>query len=510
MKDKKHIDQLFKDRFKNFEATPSPEVWNKIQAQLKEEKEERKVIPLWWKVAGVAALLALLLTIGNTVFDPFGSEDPSIVTEDPSEHVEDSSKDPNTISNESKTVIASEATEEKTENRNATDASEEQDDLNTTRTIKDKIVNSTKVAETTLASDNKKKQPNKAELSNDELRKKANKGIASDKRIATVSEAKKNELEKDPLIDTAKEVVTETKTGVAENKSTDSENLGTSTTTGDTNKEDVTQDKEKPSIYDAIASSQEKEEKITKPNTKIDDRWDVGPFVAPVYYNTLGEGSSIDAMFADNTQSGDVNLSYGVQVSYAITDKLSVRSGVSNVDLSYATGDVELGTGPVGAALKSIDYGGRQVVLTVVDKGTLAEGMNDGDPFGNITPKSTAGDVSLIQNINYYEVPLELKYALLNNKIGVNVIGGFSTLFLGSNDVSVRAADFSETLGEANNLSSVSFTTNIGLGLDYKISRKFKFNIEPMFKYQLNPYTDSSVGFKPYYLGVYTGLSFKF
>ncbi len=172
---------------------------------------------------------------------------------------------------------------------------------------------------------------------------------------------------------------------------------------------------------------------------------------------------------------------------------------------------VTLGTGPVSQALSSINYGGRQVVLTAFDSGTLmnASGEN-GDPFSNITPKSTSGDVELIQNISYFEVPLELKYAVLNKKFGVNLIGGFSTLFLGNNDITAQASNFSETLGEANNLSSVSFSTNVGIGFDYKISRKFKFNIEPMFKYQLNPYTDSSVNFRPYYLGVYTGLSFKF
>ena len=95
-------------------------------------------------------------------------------------------------------------------------------------------------------------------------------------------------------------------------------------------------------------------------------------------------------------------------------------------------------------------------------------------------------------------------------KLVSTLIGGVSTLFLGSNEVSVNAGDFESTLGEANNLSSVSFSTNVGLGVDYKLSKKFKFNIEPMFKYQLNPYSDSSVDFKPYYLGVYTGISYKF
>jgi len=31
-----------------------------------------------------------------------------------------------------------------------------------------------------------------------------------------------------------------------------------------------------------------------------------------------------------------------------------------------------------------------------------------------------------------------------------------------------------------------------------------------MFKYQLNTFSKNDGGFKPYYLGVYTGLNFRF
>jgi hypothetical protein len=228
-----------------------------------------------------------------------------------------------------------------------------------------------------------------------------------------------------------------------------------------------------------------------------------------VYYSSLGNGSSIDPNFADNPQSGDVNMSYGVQVSYALSNRLSVRAGVNNVDLSYSTSGIEVGTGPVAAALRSVDYGSREIVVTAVDKGALSNAAPS-NGFGDIMPKSLQGDARLVQNINYYEVPVELKYAVVNSRFGVNIIGGLSTLFLGNDEISVKADNFNTVLGEANNLSSVSFSTNVGLGVDYKLSKKFTFNIEPMFKYQLNPYTDSSVDFKPYYLGVYSGLSFKF
>ena len=266
----------------------------------------------------------------------------------------------------------------------------------------------------------------------------------------------------------------------------------------------------KKSIFDAIAETQEEENlQQQKTKQKPEHRWNIAPNVAPVYYSSLGNGSSIDPSFADNPQKGDVNMSYGIQVSYALSNRLSVRTGLNSVALGYSTSGIEVGTGPVAVALRSVDYGGKEMVVTAVDKGTFAIAGPDSD-FGDIMPKSTQGDARIIQDINYYEVPVELKYALVNRRLGVNVIGGLSTLFLGNNEISVKADNFTYVLGEANNLSSVSFSTNVGLGLDYKLSKKFTFNIEPMFKYQLNPYSDSSVNFKPYYLGVYSGLSFKF
>lgn len=73
MKEKKNIDELFKDGFKNFETTPSPRVWENIQAELKKEKKERKVIPLWIRIGSVAALLAVLFMVGDWFYN--SSED---------------------------------------------------------------------------------------------------------------------------------------------------------------------------------------------------------------------------------------------------------------------------------------------------------------------------------------------------------------------------------------------------------------------------------------------------
>lgn len=492
MNKNKNIDQLFKDRFKNFEASPSPQVWENIQAKLK-EKEDRKVIPLWLKLGGVAAILVLMLTVGNSIFNPSLTNNAPSITEENTD-IKTQEPENNTITNDpeiEKTVVVS---ENKNSNKDAFKNSS--DDSN------NKIDKNIPESEIAYENDNiSDKTKNIIKDSEDKISN-ASDAVAKNE-VNNIDDADNDSLiKKENVLE-----VTNDKEAVAEVKTTDNKNI-TSEIEKTYAEIAALVEQNKRSIYDAIEETDNKEA-VAVVNNKPDNRWEITPNAGPVYYNSLSEGSSIDPSFSDNPKSGDLNITYGVQVSYNLNHRLSVRSGLSNVNLSYSTTGIELGNGPVAVALKSVDYSKRSDVLIAVDRGALAD-LNPEGEFGNIVPKSTSGEPSINQNISYYEIPLELKYALLNKKIGVNLIGGFSTLLLGNNEVFVEAGDFNEILGEANNLSTMSFTTNIGLGLNYSFSKKLMFNIEPMFKYQLNPYTDSSVDFKPYYVGIYSGLSFKF
>ncbi|AFL80829.1 hypothetical protein Aeqsu_1336 [Aequorivita sublithincola DSM 14238] len=533
MKEKKNIDTIFNEGFKNLEATPSPRVWENIQTELNKEKKERKVIPLWIKLGGVAALIALMLTVGNSLYDSSNTIAPSITNEtinNSEEQLHENKTEVEKLNNDSQV-----AAEEKTlQSEDSQDLNTSEDNTSNTngenKPSNNKLINSSEkssrsvVASNTSESNslNTKVNSQKNLDEKDTVKNKLNEGIASSKNASekTNSENKVKET-KEVFINKENDNFNKNKEGIAANNKVEKvsgENQGkNSETINSDKKENIAQAektlekdyKNKKSIFDEIAEKDEVAVTENKKKQKPEQRWNVAPNVAPVYYSNLGNGSSIDPSFADNPQKGDVNMSYGVQVSYALSNRLSVRTGVNNVDLSYSTSGIEVGTGPVAVALSSVDYGSRSIVITAVDAGSFAM-ASPSNGFGDIMPKSTQGDARLIQNLNYYEVPLELKYAVIDSKIGVNLIGGLSTLFLGNNEISVKADNFTDVLGEANNLSTVSFSTNVGLGLDYKLSKKFTFNIEPMFKYQLNPYTDSSVNFKPYYLGVYSGLSFKF
>ncbi|MGA8855097.1 MAG: hypothetical protein WB492_13055, partial [Christiangramia sp.] len=113
------------------------------------------------------------------------------------------------------------------------------------------------------------------------------------------------------------------------------------------------------------------------------------------------------------------------------------------------------------------------------------------------------------QQFGFIEVPLELEYALIDKKFGLNIIGGGSSLFLDNNRVNLISGDNKTELGEASNINSTSFSTNIGLGMDYKLTDKFSISVEPIFKYQLNTFNNVD-NVQPINFGVYSGLNFRF
>lgn len=555
MKDRRNIDDLFQERFEQFEATPPADMWDRIESRMKQEDDDRKVIPIWWRYAGVAALIALLLTTGTFVFDGEGADgSDQLVDTNTTEQLD---PEQNLVNNElvdSNGNLLNDVTGDLDTNVDSGKTNTETEDpIDRSREviIEPKTSNEGVAVENSKGSEGLEVQERDAKIMGaEEITTVQTENAVAVEENKNATKEKTNTQNYDPRIDTNKEVSpantqeavgikndtkspfdsqpanmeNQTVDGIDTDQKATDPRIDTNTSLKETSTVAVEKQKEevegpveeaeveenKKSIFEAIA--EEEAVAATTPEEKPDRSWEITPNVGPVYYDGFGNGSAIDPVFADNGQSGNVNLTYGVQVAYNLNDRLSVRSGVNNVDLGYTTDGVEIAEAPVGVALKSVDYGGRSIVLTAFDKGTLNNRPNSGqgDPLANATLKSSGGEAQLVQDLSYYEIPLEVNYALLNNRFGIHMIGGFSTLVLGNNEISVRDGAINEIIGEANNLNSVSFTTNVGLGFNYKFSNRLKFNIEPMFKYQLNPYSDSSVDFNPYYMGVYSGLSFKF
>tara|TARA_R110000765_G_scaffold226481_2_gene330346 strand:- start:495 stop:1934 length:1440 start_codon:yes stop_codon:yes gene_type:complete len=478
--EKKNIDRLFQEKFKDFEAHPSDKVWERLAAR--EKKKRSVIIPLWFKLGSAAAVILLLLWLGNSVIDknvssPLVNENPVLVKDDKEQQPQYNEVNKKVVEqNTTEPAQSSDPEKEKIEKKASKNAAiaEENRNSNTNSQAKKPALNDQK---SVVFDENR---PKKSSDSGEKLAE--NQGKQSDFENAENGAVKTEKLSQ-----------SETKTTtIAQTESPNIKKKSEEITEAENALEQLEKEK------NSEVASVEPEEKDTK-------RWGVSPRVAPVYYGSFS-GSGIDPQFKDNSKEGEVNMSYGVQVSYAVNDRLKIRSGVNKVNLSYNTDNIGFSPDFRSRSLSSINYSKGADFIDVGDASTFSSIAS----LANAEIPNQAIDGKLSQDLGYYEVPLEIEYALVDKKIALQVIGGLSTLFLNDNKISIEDGDYTTPLGTSNSLNNVSFSTNVGLGIDYNLSEKLQFNLEPMFKYQLNSYKNTVSDFKPYYLGLYTGVSFKF
>ena len=255
-------------------------------------------------------------------------------------------------------------------------------------------------------------------------------------------------------------------------------------------------------IEEAIAEQEQKEDEETDNEIDAYKKWKITPNVAPVYYNSLTSGSPIDDDFSGNTKKGQFTTSYGVGVGYALNKRLSVRTGVNRLEVGYDTKGVTVYSSPETSEVnnyKNIRFSAEGKKMNIFSSENYSMSQ-----FPYLI------DSSLNQRFGYLEVPLELSYKLSDKKLRVDVIAGVSTFFLNKNEIYSENKVKTTYIGEANNLNNMSYSTNLGIGLEYKLSKSLNFNFDPMFKYQLNAFSNDAGNFKPYILGIYSGLSYRF
>ncbi|WP_298755315.1 hypothetical protein [uncultured Psychroserpens sp.] len=531
MSEKKNIDKLFKEQLKDFEVAPPEAVWENIEQELHKDKRKRRVIPIWWRLAGVAAALLLLFTVGNTLFNTNGdntieqevvdtdksntnSTNDSNDAEDPSDLNSSSHQDKNPIvDNDSSedgenTHNSSEqlndnltTTDDSTTKTNVASSNEDEKKSSSKNSslIKNKSLKENAVAnQNNTKLNNTNKDKTKASIDNEKNAVVNNSNTPEPNKNIDLNPVKKEKSEIDKLI---KETSSSKETQVTSANNSEKEN---GTTTIDTSK---TKDpfKEVNAIDKAIAEAEQNKDEVDETEEPI-KRWSIAPNVAPVYFNTLGKGSPIDDQFINNTKEGDINVSYGVKGSYAINKKLKIRAGINKVDLGYTTNNV------VAFSRPSSSGSSRQLQnIKLHDTTTTFISANSISYTTGPEILFTKEQGSIDQQLGFIEVPIEVEYNLIDKKIGLNLIGGFSTLFLSNNEIySVQNNGDRALLGEATNINDMSYSANFGIGVNYNISKQLRFNLEPTFKYQINTFNDTSGDFQPFFIGVYTGLSFKF
>ena len=480
MKEKKNIDRLFQEQFRGFEETPDNQVWLNIEAELKKDKK-RKVIPLWLKCSGIAAAFLLGLFTLN-MNQTFHSKIENRIVLDAKISKDASNKKRILPQNSLK-----KAPKEVQIVSNSKDNSKYKKEIINTNFSKsntkdEKNINSYGSSKVLVY---QKKNPNNAE-------------VFLPKSNLSLNQSATNESNKNHSLNAEKNNVTNSNSlANAPNQTTEKKDIKEN----EDSKKQVSTNPETPNELDEILKAKSAPKKAVVSNSK--NKWQISPNVAPVYLNANSGGSPIDEQLSDYEKKSDNSVSFGVGIRYAVSNKIVVRTGINKLVVGYNTSNVLYSTGLTANNLRNIEYFSNNAVKFVNERnyGLLTTTEKD------IQSTSTG---NLNQKMGYYELPMEVSYAIFDKKFGVNLIGGFSTLLLNENSISLVSPQSNIELGEAKNLSQVHFSTNVGLGFKYQITKSFQINLEPMVKYQLNTFSNNSGDFKPLFIGLYSGISYGF
>ena len=548
MKENKNIERLFQEKFKDFEALPPEESWDIIANRLNEKK--KRIVPIWFQFSGIAASLFI---IGFLIWNFLGENTPIKVPNSDSTVVntQDSKGKSNnsniTLPNNEAIVFDSHSNEKKLNKKSNNSILQNKENSIDKKLVNSELKNNSIerngwVSNEKLNNNSNSNQKGfKKEKNN--FKKQSSSKVNFEKVLVTNTEKNKtkgkpkskfnknnsvfeNLFDDNNVVNNSREDKTptnkETIDAFFENKTSNTTTINNNGfITKQTNNSDVvvsnkiiTQNstlvaeiskdtnplEELLKEKEAGKNEDEKEEKRNK--------WAVSTNASPVYFNSLAEGSSIDEQFNSNRKDYTTTLSYGISTSFFISNKLSVRAGINNINLSYNTNDVVYDSKmrSVENNVPNISRNEKATNIVFTSKNNIIETLSS--DVENIAITENTG--SLKQNISYIEVPLEISYKILDKKFKVEIIGGMSTLFLNNNNISLLTDGMEMNVGKANNLNNIHFSSNVGFGFKYNFWKSFDANFQPMFKYQINSFSENSSNFKPYFIGLYTGFSFSF
>lgn len=253
-------------------------------------------------------------------------------------------------------------------------------------------------------------------------------------------------------------------------------------------------------------------------------RWSVGAIAAPTYYSTFNSEKTDISKQLSSSEQALLSYTGGVALAYKIHKRFSIQSGLYYSSLGqeingissyggfqrhvYSKGDhnfeVATSSGPIYTSnpdvfLKSAGAGER--IITAYNNNVF-------DPE---KAQLEYINSSIIQNFSYLELPIVLRYKVLDKALDFNLIGGVSYNMLVKNSVYTTDGNERYEIGETRGLNTLTLSSSIGMGLEYSFSRNLSLNLEPTFRYYLNPFDPSALSDNhPYTFGIFTGISYRF
>ncbi|MDR1667069.1 MAG: hypothetical protein LBS03_05180 [Bacteroidales bacterium] len=266
------------------------------------------------------------------------------------------------------------------------------------------------------------------------------------------------------------------------------------------------------------------EEKTKK---KPANKWEISGQFAPTYSyrNITAVPADMRRSDFDDAESALLAYSGGINVSYKVMDRLSVQMGVYYTQMGQTINKVTPSYN-MYASISSNNAYSKNFLHTSSGNATVTSNVKTdvNENYANyfngssiqgavnsasLTAKSA--QYSLIERFDYVEIPMLVRYKLIDRKVDFLLLGGMSANILVDNNVFIDNG--SELIKDGSILLArpVNYNSTVGLGMNYQVSKNLVIGVEPIFKYFLQSYTSkNTIDSHPYSFGLYTGVYYSF
>jgi len=250
-------------------------------------------------------------------------------------------------------------------------------------------------------------------------------------------------------------------------------------------------------------------------------RFEIGASVSP----TMGfSAANSNTRLAELIGSEQTRPTYstGLTFGYKISPRLTIQSGIGLSSVGQTISDIEVFAGlsdfyaVKGAYLYSVETASGTILAGNTDL-YLTDNANRVSTTipGNMADPSKYDLTQVSDNIHqvfrYLELPLIIRYKVIDQKVGLNFSGGLSYGYLVDNFAYASDGANMIPVGHTDGVNIHSISSQLGLGMEYNISTNISFNLEPVFKYYVTPVSNlSGTLYKPYSVGFFSGVFFKF
>ncbi len=508
----------------NFSSTPPPELWANIEAQLDKPKKKKRLVIWWWAAACLVAGLSLP-TIWYVNYNQGdnqeliigGDANGVVLQNDPKNN-----RNPNENINKNESTIEKVSVGEKRNHGNETN----NEHLNSKETRISLTNANSATAKTMLAVSSKVKKSKGIKNSN---------GINDTQLIAAGSDKSQSDVTatnkstkvrsyntasvigftnfspKNSSNEKAKTIASSDNSVIAESKENKESVKNTNSKSAQINQNPEvsgfntnktiaenssakdslnTIKKEVAQLENALAEL-DKDKTKKKTNSEAIDKWSL-----QVFAGVMGSENYSNEKALGNTVASKQSNGYGLKTNYKLNKKWAVSSGFKINELGQKINDVAYYERNTVASFTSGILPNNNVVMdspspSKNNNEIVFASNNENYLFAANSSKIGTGfeTGNVTQNLRYFEMPLEVSYALLSKKktsISMNT-GGFVGRLI-SNEMLLNGS----SIGENKNVNEFVYGTLLSSTLQYEFYKKTKFFIEPGMNYYINPLENQS------------------